>query len=355
MKSNKWQTVRLGDVWKISSGKGKPKEQGEYPAYGGNGITDYVNSYNVDSPTLIIGRVGAYCGNVFLTNESIWVTDNALYTKELSSNVLIKFLYYSLKNIDLSRYSRGSAQPLVTQESLRMIEIPLPPIAEQERIAGILSSFDEKIELNQQICRDLERMARLLFRRDFLDHPERDTWEVAKLGDVAEFVKGKKPEMISSEFESDFLPYLTIAVLESKEKLYADPKKTVLCTENDLIMVMDGASSGRVYLGVEGVVGSTCSKIVSNIDKNILYCLLKYNEDFITSHLTGSAIPHTDKKMVLGIELPIPPKESLQVFEEMVAPMFEQIKTLQNENIQLTEMRDLLLKKLMSPPGDENE
>jgi type I restriction enzyme S subunit len=62
---SEWKTYQLGDLIDLKSGKSRPKEIGEYPVYGGNGILDYTNQFNVSDETIIIGRVGAYCGSVY--------------------------------------------------------------------------------------------------------------------------------------------------------------------------------------------------------------------------------------------------------------------------------------------------
>ena len=79
-----WQEVRLGEVAEMNNGKARPKNYGGYLIYGGNGILGYGNQYNCDSETIIVGRVGAYCGCVYYEKQPIWVSDNAIIVKAKS-------------------------------------------------------------------------------------------------------------------------------------------------------------------------------------------------------------------------------------------------------------------------------
>ena len=88
-----WQKVKLGDAVIFKNGKTRPKSKGNIPVYGGNGILGYTSKQNQDKETIIIGRVGAYCGSVYFENKPIWVSDNALSAKPKDNNDS-KFFYY---------------------------------------------------------------------------------------------------------------------------------------------------------------------------------------------------------------------------------------------------------------------
>jgi len=108
-----WKEYKLGDAIKFGNGKVRPSSVGSIPVYGGNGILDYCNEYNYVDETIIIGRVGAYCGAVYYENKPIWVSDNALAAKP-KEKYIAKFLYYFLKNLGLNQFAEGSSHPLVT-------------------------------------------------------------------------------------------------------------------------------------------------------------------------------------------------------------------------------------------------
>ena len=142
--------------------------------------------------------------------------------------------------------------------------------------------------------------------------------------------------------------YLTIDALTSSNSTYSETEKNVLVNELDLLMVMDGASSGTMYFGKKGIVGSTLSKIElsDNNYKEIIYRCLKYYEPEIKIHTTGSAIPHTDKNYVL--QLPFIYPLIIMPYCDIFIKIREQQIINQKENQNLSEIRDSLLPKLMS-------
>ena len=144
-----WKEYKLSDLTIMKNGKKRPSGIGQVPVYGGNGIMDYVEVYNAEN-TIIVGRVGAYCGNVYHCSNKCWVSDNAI---SVTANDLIdtKYLFYLMSSLDLHRQHIGGAQPLMTQEIIGGFNVIIPNLETQEKIASILSSFDDKIELNRRI------------------------------------------------------------------------------------------------------------------------------------------------------------------------------------------------------------
>ena len=173
-----------------------------------------------------------------------------------------------------------------------------------------------------------------------------------ELNNVINFVKGKKPNNINETKVEGRLKYLTIACLNGQELNYADIGKSVI-TKNDILMVMDGASSGDVYYSDYGIVGSTLSKIDivddNYIDGFIYFCFKKYNK-IIKDRNTGSAIPHTDKAFVGNLKIPIINKEEQFKYKELLLKINQNLK----ENSLLEQLRDTLLPKLMNGKIDLN-
>lgn len=143
----------LSEYVDFKNGKKRPNENGNIPVYGGNGILGYANISNMESG-VIIGRVGAYCGSVFLSNEECWVSDNAIKAI-CHDNICISYLYYLLVYLQLNKKRIGTSQPLLTQGILNNIEVNIPKLAIQENIVKILETVDEKIKLNNKINENL--------------------------------------------------------------------------------------------------------------------------------------------------------------------------------------------------------
>ncbi|HET4692654.1 TPA: restriction endonuclease subunit S, partial [Streptococcus pneumoniae] len=123
LNNNKKFAVKTGQqCFKFSSGKFLDKHDRVfegYPAYGGNGIAWKSRKYLIDNPTIIIGRVGAYCGNVRTTHGKVWISDNAIYIKEFkNSDFNLVFLLELMKVIDFSKFADFSGQPKITQKPL---------------------------------------------------------------------------------------------------------------------------------------------------------------------------------------------------------------------------------------------
>src|SRR5690625_5192544 len=87
-----WEVVRCGDAFTMSSGKSRPKSVGQLPVYGGNGVSGYSNRALIGHSTLVVGRVGEYCGSVHITDGPAWITDNALYIREIELILDVHYL-----------------------------------------------------------------------------------------------------------------------------------------------------------------------------------------------------------------------------------------------------------------------
>lgn len=157
-----WVWVRLGNIINISSGRFLPsnemKTKGTIPVYGGNGINGYHNEYLIDKPTLIIGRVGFYCGCVHLSTDKAWVTDNAFITTFSENNVNINFLKWLLIASDLGKNDNATAQPVVSGKKIYPLVVALPPLAEQERI---VEKLEQILPLVEEYGKNEEKLSKL--------------------------------------------------------------------------------------------------------------------------------------------------------------------------------------------------
>ena len=136
-----WCWCRLGDLISISSGDMLTSSQmknGKIPVYGGNGITGYHNVSNIHEETIVIGRVGFYCGNVHLTEKEAWVTDNAFTTSYSKKCLNREYLIIALRQLDLGRQQNKTAQPVVSGKKIYPMLFPLPPLAVQNAIVETL-------------------------------------------------------------------------------------------------------------------------------------------------------------------------------------------------------------------------
>ena len=120
--------------------------QGHYPIYGGNGITGYTVNYNIKEPTIVIGRVGFYCGSVYLVKEKAWVSDNAFTITILKDIFYKKYLYYLIQFLKLRKYSNSTAQPVISGKTIYPIHVIIPPINEQHRIVSKIEEIFAQLD-----------------------------------------------------------------------------------------------------------------------------------------------------------------------------------------------------------------
>jgi len=131
-----------GDGIAVSLLSGSPTLEANVPVYGGNGIAGYTTSplNKVPHETVVIGRVGAYCGRTYFVEGDAWISDNALFATSISDAVVPRYLAMCLTAANLNRLSTGGAQPLINQQIVKAIEIPVPATEEQKKIVEILQS-----------------------------------------------------------------------------------------------------------------------------------------------------------------------------------------------------------------------
>ena len=148
--SDSWVWVRLEEIIRVKSGENlnvrELQSKDIYPVYGGNGINGYYNKCNVAKDTIIIGRVGFYCGSIHKTNSESWVTDNALIVDTDIVNIDINWLCLVLIWANLRKTSNSTAQPVVSGKSIYPVWVPLPSKDEQSRIVDTFDTFIKTIE-----------------------------------------------------------------------------------------------------------------------------------------------------------------------------------------------------------------
>ncbi|MFJ6411342.1 restriction endonuclease subunit S [Terribacillus saccharophilus] len=155
----KWKVKKFGEIIKVKSGNALTKKnmniQGQIPVYGGNGISGAHDKWNVENETLVIGRVGYYCGSVHLTPKRAWVTDNAFIVAYDDALLDKEYLYWQLKLLNLNQYSNASAQPVISGRSLKSVVVLIPPIDEQRKVSTMIKDTVKKINNKVEIVESL--------------------------------------------------------------------------------------------------------------------------------------------------------------------------------------------------------
>ena len=194
-----WVWEHLGDLFRWVNGKGLTREQmasGPYPVYGGNGISGNHSSFLCEHRTIVIGRVGAHCGNVHVADPPLWVTDNAIYASWASKNACVSFYKYCLENMRLNTLAGGSGQPYVSQRILNPLVVPMPALVEQHHIVAEIDrhfSVADAIEQSiEQTLKQSERLRQSILKRAFE-------------GKLTERWRQKHPELVTGENSAEKL------------------------------------------------------------------------------------------------------------------------------------------------------
>ena len=369
----KYYQFELGQVCsRLSSGKGiaakEISEHGVYPVFGGNGLRGYSDRKNFEGQCAMIGRQGAFCGNVRFFSGEAYMTEHAVVVcaNEKSD---IKYLSYLLGTLNLGRLSGQSAQPGLSVKTLSKQVIQLPDISKQRQIAKVLSAFDEKIELNTQINHNLEEQAKALYDQIW-DNYDSGTWSSAKAEDLFDISIGKTPPRKESQWFSENdndIVWVSIAdmgqsgcfISNSSEYLTPDAvsKFNVKRVPAGAILLSFKLTVGRVAItGCELTTNEAIAhfRMEDSTIREYLYFYLKHF-NYQTMGSTSSIATAVNSKMVKVMRIDIPARETLENFHSTVFPMFEQIKQNQQEIQTLAQLRDTLLPKLMSGELDVSE
>lgn len=154
---------KLSELMSFGNGKSRPKTDGTIPVYGGNGILSYTDQYNIEN-AILVGRVGAYCGSVYLEQGICWVSDNAIFAKsKLSKDEF--FDYFLLKSLNLFNHHVGTGQQLLTQEILNNIEVAKPDYEQIEAFNDKAKAVYETITANKSEIVRLKELSDLLLSR----------------------------------------------------------------------------------------------------------------------------------------------------------------------------------------------
>ena len=169
-----WKLKNLGEIFKVSSGKGIKINQlkgGDYCVYGGNGLNGYHSEYFIEESVLIIGRVGVKCGVTHITKPKGWVSDNALIVKPIIEDFDIKFFKLRLEFENLNKLSVSTAQPVISGNSIYSVQVFLPKLEEQYRIVqeieSRLSVADKMEQSIQESLQKAEALRQSILKKAF--------------------------------------------------------------------------------------------------------------------------------------------------------------------------------------------
>jgi len=365
-----WRPAHLEDLvffqrgYDITKAEQKP---GEFPVVSSSGISSYHSESKVNGPGVVIGRKGSL-GTVHYIEGPYWPHDTTLWSKDLKGNHP-RFVYYFLQTLGLERYDVGNSNPTLNRNHIHGLDIKIPEHRIQERIASILSAYDDLIENNRRRIQLLEQAARLLYREWFVrqhfsghEHVKikdgvPEGWEKKKLSDLCEEVhESVKPDAIEPD-----TPYIGLEHI---------PRRSISLSEwglaEDVISNKNSFHEGDILFGkirpyfhkvgiafIDGITSSDAIVIRPNDSTLHSLVLMTVSSDAFVAVTAqtmreGSKMPRADWKQMQAYSVLIPSQGILNSFETLVHSIVDQLKAFTFMNKRLCAARDLLLPRLMN-------
>ncbi|PSM48954.1 restriction endonuclease subunit S [Chroococcidiopsis sp. CCALA 051] len=398
-----WIKTALGDVLTLQRGFDLPaqnRRSGTVPVVASTGIVGRHDKAPVKSPGVVIGRSGSIGGAQFITDD-FWPLNTTLWVKDFKGNYP-RFVYYLLCSIDFKGFNVGSGVPTLNRNHIHSLAVSIPSsYSEQKAIAHILGTLDDKIELNQQMNRNLEAIASAIFKSWFVDFdPVRaklegrqpvgmdaattalfpDSFEDSSLGEIPKgWMLGSLANLcvVQGGFaykSKDFMQeggYPVIKIKNIREDGTVDiddiqyiPNQIAHKTSDywlkngELVMAMTGATVGKFALILNRQLLSLLNQRVARISPLkkyggfvwFVYCALLETDlvDQIISIADGSAQPNISASGIESARLVIPPDSLIKSFNQKANALFDKIISNRVESRTLIATRDTLLPKLMS-------
>ena len=325
---------------------------------------------------ILIPTVGTLDAVSMMDRDDCCIAQNLVAFRSNPKICDCDFLYYLLCDPTVRtrvlQLDIGAVQPSIKVPHLKNLEVEIPDLDKQKKIARILNILDKKIAINKKVNENLEQQIEA-FLLDFLDNKET---KPAKLGDYL-YIKGrigwkglKKSEYLSqSNYRIINGETLTKSGIDWNKAGYISEERYVESPEimlqvGDILLSKDGTIGKIGYVDSLELPTSVASGIfvIRNNKPNIIsttfiYYLLKSRlfESFIAARTEGSVIPHLYQKDFMEFEFPLPTSVKMAEFEKLTEPMFSQIINNLNENKKLVVLRDALLPKLMSGELDVSD
>jgi len=385
-----WKRVSLGEILSFRNGK-SPQivDGGMYPIYGSNGLIGFTNDYFLNGVFLLVGRVGA-SGETHLVSGKVWASDNCLIG-ECKSDTTPVFIYYLLKYLDLKKFITQTAQPLITQSFVNNLQIILPPLPEQHKIAEILETIDNAIEKTDRIIEKYKRIKQGLMQdlltkgidengqiRSEETHRFKDSplgripeeWGGVELGEIGSIKSGSTPDTSKPEFWNGNIVWITpddLSKLEGKYIYTSSRKITKKGLQNCSAKIIPKNSvviSSRAPIGylaiskVDITTNQGCKSVVLNKlfeIEFIYYCLFQYIDKMIMlgSGTTFSEISKTELSK-LKIAVPIAKSEQQRI-ASILSQIDEAIEKEQKYKEKLERIKRGLMEDLLTGKVRVNE
>ena len=313
---------------------------------------------------LLITVVGSV-GQTAIVPESLkgWNVARAVSVARIKDSFNKYFIKYLFRTEDAIFQMYGNTndtvQPTLNLKELKRLVFNIPKKNEQDQIAEVLSSLDDKIDLLHRQNQTLEQMAETLFRQWFVEEAN-DNWGISKIGEELKTGLGGTPSTKKDEFWGGNIPWINsgevnnFRILEATKyitELGLKKSNTKLLPKGTTVLAITGATLGQVsLLEIDTCANQSVVGIIPNekFPKEFVFMWIKLKINEIILNETGGAQPHINKNDINETEIVVPDKKHLSKAMEFISPMFDKITKNSFQIRTLTALRDTLLPKLMS-------
>jgi len=383
MSPSSWDRVKFGSLVDIKTGKlnsNAAKPNGHYPFFTCSRETYRTNTFSFDTEAVLLAgnnANGIYPIKYYKGKFDAYQRTYVLQTK-MSNRLINRFLYYLLQpQLEmLQTLSTGAATKFLTLTILNSLDLVLPPLPIQRRIASILSAYDDLIENNTRRIEILEEMARRLYEEWFVrfrfpgheDVAFRETelgrvpegWEVKPLYDLAEVTYGYPFK--SKQFNEDGIGLGVIRIRDIKGNLIKtytqeEGKLKHKIVNGDILVGMDGAFHMGKWAGGEAWLNQRVLRMrpLGDMTRYLLFLSTEKPIKTLEGTIVGTTVAHLSAQDMKSMQIIQPSKAILQTASYILEPMFDLELKLWRKNANLRAQRDLLLPKLISGQIDVSQ
>ena len=331
----------------------------------------------IEANSVIVAMYGATAGKSAITKIPL-TTNQACCNLTINSDVAdYRYVYYFLchKFYKLASLANGGAQQNLNAQIIKDFSINLPSLTEQMRIADVLSSLDDKIEVNRRINENLEQQAQALFKSWFVDFEPFENgefveselgmipkgWKLKRIYEYVDVIYGAPYKSSLFNDNKEGLPLIRIRDLKTNTPQFHTPEilpNTEYIEAGDIVAGMDAEFTPYVWQGERGVLNQRCCKFkgkYEGISNYYILFLVKPELEYVQSYKTGTTVSHLGKSDIDRFVFLTPPLDIVLAFSEIVNPMIKEVVNRAKESCRLAELRETLLPKLMSGELKVNE
>ena len=373
---------KLCELLKIYNGrKYDHLNKGDIPLYGSGGLMSHVDEALYSGEAILLPRKGTL-SNIMYVNESFWTVDTMYYAVVNDKLADAFYLYSYLSQLDLSNLDSGSTLPSMTKSAYESIVVKLPDLKIQKAVATILFNIRKKLETNNKINQELEAMAKTLYDYWFVqfDFPDQngkpykssggkmvynpelkreipEGWGVDSLWNIANFYNGLAMQKYRPDTnEDDYLPVIKIREMmngfsKDTERARLDIPSEAVVDRGDILFSWSATLEVIIWGKEKGALNQHIFKVTSDTyPKSFIYFELKsYLKVFkAIAELRKTTMGHITQDHLKQAKIVVPPIELISKLDAKLQPIMLKQQILENQNQELTQLRDWLLPMLMN-------